>query len=201
MTVADLDGFRDAYSAGSLTWAEHRRFYDEVIYPVAPDQNYSSPRLVNEFLAWADPVTVYELGGWDGHLARQVMTPSIVSWLNVEVADVPQICGLPGYERVIPDDWPWREPIRADAFVASHVLEHLTEAHLTELLDVLDCEYAYVDVPLGEERTSWASTTTTHVLPLSIGEFDGLWESRGWMVERRYFRDEVIPSQVRFYGR
>lgn len=213
VSISELDTFRERYRRGDLSFEEHVDFYD-LIVQVAPEQNYWSLGLVNEFLQWAQPRLVFELGGWDGGLADAVLLwhPGIQAWVNQEIARVPQVCTDPRYSYDQPDTWAWSQPIDGfDAVIASHVLEHLTVEHLSMFLRSLAAvNYAYVDVPLPEKATNWMGTTTTHILDLSISEFDGVWEDFGWEIVQRSSRDgktkingrtSGVPSYVRFLRR
>jgi hypothetical protein len=198
-----LDAWRERYRNGDLTLADHRRLYERVAADY-PNQNYYAAVPVHDFLAWSDAHSVIELGGWDGALAQEVLPchPDVRRWDNYEIVQVPQACDLPAYRFHVPDVFVWElQELKADAFVASHVLEHLTASDLRRLIDTLDAEYAYVDVPLSETANDWKGTTTTHALELSIGEFDRAWKRNGWKVEAHGQRDGHVPSYLRWMRR
>lgn len=196
----DLDGYRHGYAEQPFAW--HQEFYGQVA-AAYPRQNYWDGEAVSGFLEWARPLTVVEMGGWDGALAAAVLPahPAVGRWDNYELADVPCVCSHLAYRHHLLGDWLWTVPITGDAFVASHVLEHLSEDHLACLLGALNSEFAYVDVPLGEQPMSWMGSPTAHVLGMSIGEFDGEWERRGWTIQRRIRREGLVPSHVRWLSR
>ncbi len=197
MMISELDNFRSGYKQGNYDW--HREFYARLALAF-PEQNYYSATLVNDFLDWCEPRTVIELGGWDGALAQEVLREGM-KWTNYEIADVPQVCDDSGYEYVLPDSWIWESPLEGDAFIASHVLEHLSLEHLSALIAALRCESAYVDVPLFPDGNTWQGSTTTHVLPISIGQFDEFWASAGWTIAQDFERNGDIPSYVRYLRR
>ena len=192
----DWDAWRSQYH--TLTYEQHRAFNDHV-GRTWPRQEHFDAELARLFLDTYQPATVIELGGWDGALAQQI-GGNVESWTNYDITDRPQVCTHPGYRRVIPDGWAWQQPLQADAFVASHVLEHLSEQHLHELLDALDCQAAYVDVPLKDSPYQWRGYFGSHVLPLSMPQFEAAWQAHGWRVAER-FRPVHGLSQVRFLQR
>lgn len=199
-----LDAWRKAYLAGELTYADHRRIYERIAVEY-PNQNYYAAELAKHFFAGATPEEVFELGGWDGALAAEVLpeAASIQRWTNYEIVKVPQVCTDPRYRLAVPNRFVWELPsLHGDAFFASHVLEHLTAADMEKLLDKLDTfRWAYVDVPLPSEPFDWKGTTTTHALVWSISEFDQAWEERGWRIVSSIFRANDVPSYVRFLHR
>lgn len=202
-SIAELDRFRDDYRNG-LPLPAHQELY-EWIAANYPNQNYADYSLIDTFLYWCKPKTVTEMGGWDGAVAHHFLMgggTGIECWENYEIADVPQTCGHPFYVFHVEDKWLWEFPcIKGDAFIASHVLEHLTEAHLDKLISVLHCPYAYVDVPLGQFGTDWTGDQSTHVLRDSISEFDARWERAGWNIAQSHFSPNGVPSHVRFLER
>lgn len=198
ITVADLDKYRAGYQAG-MTLQQHQAFYHRLAQEY-PEQNYWDERQAREFLGFVKPATVVELGGWDGALAAAMLKHDkmIRQWDNWELADIPQVCDDPRYRFRLENEWIWQRPILGDCFIASHSLEHLTEEHLDNLLWTLCCRFAYVDVPLFDVGWDWHGTTTTHILPLSIKEFDAKWEAAGWTILRAEQSPGGVPSHVRF---
>jgi hypothetical protein len=201
VNVADCDNYRRQYD--TMSFADHQAFYARVASDY-PDQSYGSVSLMQLFLAGCDAKTIVEIGGWDGSCAAQLLRlrPTLESWVNYEIAKVQHVCNDPRYRGVTLTDWLWKSgPVQADAFIASHVLEHLSLEHLEALLGVLDCRYAYVDVPLFDQPFDWMAGLTTHKLPLSIHEFDALLERYGWVIGQKHQRVGEIPSHVRFLER
>lgn len=199
VATVELDRWRSAYQDGSGSREDLASVYAALSLQF-PEQNYFSLPLAQGFMDRFRPRSVVELGGWDGGLAAALLpgNPQIVSWENYEVAAVPQTCVDKRYQCVVADGWAWEQPLEAQAFVASHVLEHLSVAHLGELIDAVGCRFAYVDVPLSQTPTTWAGSPTTHALTLSIEEFDGMWEQAGWKQMACYERGGPVPSHVRF---
>jgi len=198
ITSDELDVWRANYRAGTASIADHRELYDRIAAEY-PDQGYCSLDLMSKFLEKYQRVTsVVELGGWDGAVAGQMLRNfDLECWVNYEIAQVDQVCQDERYRCIVPEnDWSWNifGAFHADAFVASHSLEHLTLDHLRDLMRAIQCEYAYVDVPLSEEGEDWTYSTTTHALELSIGEFDSLWEGAGWTIDERIYRGEVTTQ-------
>jgi hypothetical protein len=202
--VAALDDYRTRYRDG-MPYQAHREFYD-LLAREYPEQNYWDAEQVAAFLDWCKPGWVVELGGWDGALAAAMLPDrfGIGIWWNYELADVPQVCYHSSYAFSIDDGWLWADgpySVPCDAFIASHSLEHLTEQHLDALIAALDCDYAYVDVPLDDVGQTWNGSTTTHVLELSLDEFVQRWLKAGWKVRHAWYSEQGVPSHVRFFER
>jgi hypothetical protein len=202
--VAALDDYRTRYRVVGLSHQDHREFYD-ILAREYPEQNYWDREQIEAFCDWCKPNWVAELGGWDGALAAAMLErdPAIKGWLNYELADVPQVCTDHRYHFDV-EEWMWVDgptSVWEDTFIASHSLEHLTELHLGLLIDALDCEYAYVDVPLDDSGQTWNGSTTTHVLELSLVEFDLAWARRGWAIAQAAYSPQGVPSHVRFLER
>lgn len=190
LNSTDLDAWRQRYLAGDTTIPDHRALYGRIVAEY-PEQRHFAADLVLEAVRLAHAETVVEIGGWDGELAEEVLRScaSIRHWTNYEIAPVEPVCGRKRYEHVeVVEHYPWERDLVGDLFVASHVLEHLTRKHFEALLDALHFRWAYVDVPIGPERSTWGGSMTTHVLDLTIGEFDAAWLERGWQIIRRYPR-------------
>jgi hypothetical protein len=198
-----LDRWRRDYQSGLTSRVEVAAVYETLSHQF-PEQNYFDTDAARVFVARYEPNAVVELGGWDGALARELLRrfPTVSSWDNYEIAFLPQVCADPRYTfHTITSRWVWQEPIVGDAFIASHVLEHISDSQLGDLIDAIDCDVAFVDVPLGNQRHDWMRSPTTHVLTLSIDEFDAAWESRGWKIAFRKERAGAVPSHVRYLER
>ena len=201
VNVENCDAYRRSYN--DAPFESHKAFYDWIAKDY-PDQSYASLELIDGFLTWSGASSVIEIGGWDGRAAGAMLQRHpLTSWRNYEIANVRQVCLDPRYQGIVLDGWLWEreEPLEADALVASHVLEHLSVEHLSKLLNSVTCQYMYVDVPLPDEPYDWMGSLTTHVIPLSIWQFDELLERHGWHVVRSFQREDKIPSYVRYLTR
>ena len=198
MNVADLDKYRDQYD--DLTFQEHQALYQRVVEEY-PEQSFWSAPECARFLEFVQPQRVVEIGGWDGGLAEA--SYFLDRWVNLDWADVPQVCRKPGYQYVILQDFVWTWTEWGDAVVMSHVLEHMSEEHLRNLLSVMDARAIYVDAPLSEDhRIEWRGSLTAHVLDLSFREVDEVFREYGYA---RTFsapsKANSFPSTVRWYER
>lgn len=176
-----LDEYRTNYD--SLPFSEHQAMYER-IEEVYPEQSWWNAEDCAHFLAQYRPARVVEIGGHDGGLAAAVLpnATSVKSWTNYELVESPQVCDDPRYEVCILRDWAWSVALNADALILSHVVEHLSEARLWDLLRNLSCPAVYVDAPLHEDvRTHWAGTETAHVLPYSMQDLDSAFSHRGYL--------------------
>ena len=105
--MIDWDQWRADYHR--LSFADQVLFYREAA-AAYPEQASYDWAVVDGVLGSLDPGSVLELGGWDGGLAGRALAehPWISSWVNVDLADVPQVCQDQRYRRVLLDDWFWR---------------------------------------------------------------------------------------------
>ena len=200
--LEELENYRRNYD--SLPFSEHQRMYEE-IEKVYPEQSWWNARDCLGFLEQYRPAHVVEIGGHDGGLASKVLpdAPFVESWTNYELVDCPQTCTDPRYEALVLRDWAWSVALNADALVLSHVVEHLSEERLGELLRSLKCPAIYVDAPLHESaRSNWAGTETAHVLPWSMQELDLAFRSRGYLMAfANVDNSRGLVSRVRWYER
>jgi hypothetical protein len=174
----DWDAWRHAYPTMSFSEACE---VNDVIASLYPEQQHFAGDLVAAFVERVQPVSVIELGGWDGALAAWAMGPSVVRWENWDLSAVPQVCEDPRYRLVRLTDWAWELPREyADLCVASHVLEHLTAGQISAFFMAHRFANVVVDVPIGPLPVGWMGSTTTHILELSAGELADLIGSCGY---------------------
>jgi hypothetical protein len=120
--------------------------------------------------------TVVELGGWNGRLAASMLArPDVRFWTNYDLVKVPQACALPGYRLIVLDDYLWnrKTPVRADAFVACHTIEHLKAHELDKLIGCLDVKWVYLEAPLEDGPRDWTDYSGSHILEIG---WDGVGE-------------------------
>jgi len=202
----DFEAFRAGYH--TMSFAQLVAWYAHVAVEF-PDQSYWHTPSVMEFLHDTRPGTLVELGGWDGGLAASVLPHSDLphAWANCDLVRVePHLCDDPRYTWRMLTDWWWQTPVAADAFVASHVIEHLSADHFTSLVSALTrvgYRAAYVSAPLKElDATDWTGSTTTHVLGWSMSDVDGLFTDRGWRrVGTNHHQVHGVDTIARWYIR
>lgn len=179
------DTWRESYDEWGI--GRQRRFYDEV-FGVHRDQERFDVRRLGWLLdVIAGPVSVVELGGWDGGFARAMLAAhqDITSWENHEVsaaAVAGSVCDDVRYRAVALDDWYWQSAHTADVFVASHVLEHLRWDDVRRTFDATTCEWMFLQVPVGSGPTEWRGYHGSHILEVGWSTIIPELEGRGFVV-------------------
>lgn len=167
LTAVDWNAWRAGYD--STSFAGQRRFYDRV-FDEFPDQARFSVKALSALLARIDePVSVVELGGWDGGFAAEMLRshPHIREWFNYEIsakAVASSVCSDHRYYGVALEDWYWSHDHQADVFVASHVIEHLRLADVAKAVLATDCRFVYFQAPIGDAPSSWHNYRGSHIL-------------------------------------
>jgi glycosyltransferase involved in cell wall biosynthesis len=168
----DWDEWRKNYDVWSFE--EHKAFYEQVA-KLHPVQHQWDGPAVREFLGERQPRYVVEIGGWDGSLAKEMLAefPAISSWLNLEIADVPQACQDERYERIHLTRWPWMMDVKADALIASHVVEHMRANEFEKILRRWDVDSVFIDTPILSTPTSWTGYQGSHIIEVGSAELVG----------------------------
>lgn len=179
--LMDWNGWRERYDY--MTFADHQAFNAEVLTHYPAQQHFDANACRNFLAARGNRLDVAELGGWDGALAKLMLEEArAASWDNYDITPgVPQVCHHPDYEYVVLDRWPWRRKVKADALVASHVLEHLKLDEVDKLLSAWDCPHVYVDTPISRDGTSWDDYAGTHILEAGSTELLELFDSHDYV--------------------
>jgi hypothetical protein len=187
-----FDYWREAYH--DLPYRAHQLFYN-MVAETFPHQDKADREAVESALIHASvvvkkPLMVWELGGWNGALARDMARrfgDDIKIWRNVEICEtairhswdcstVPRM--LDPYAPCIPSKWIWEYPRDAKGYhiaVLSHVIEHLSWEHLHQLLLMLDgIPWIYIQTPdslgQGPHPTGWRGTMSTHKLEVGLSD-------------------------------
>lgn len=170
----DFDGWRASYD--EATFADQQDFYDQVHDRYPAQAHYASTRYFEGFLAHiARPVSIIELGGWDGEFAATMLPvhPEITSWRNYEIsrkAVAESVCQDSRFEGIALEDWYWELEHAADLFVASHVIEHLRFEDVLKTFDASDVRWMYLSSPLAEEKRDWQGYHGSHILEVGWAE-------------------------------
>lgn len=186
------DGWRQSYDR--LTFQDQKDFYRDcaVLYPC---QQHFDLEAAREFFDRYRPRTVLELGGWDGALASQILADhdEILCWRNHDLVAVPQIPTDPRYElnELFEPLWEGRGYLYADAFVATHTIEHVKARELGRLVAKLHVKACLIEAPLDDSPLDWRGYDGTHVLELGWEGVDALFGTYGYETER--------SDHVRFY--
>lgn len=176
----DWDGWRRDYE--TMTFADQVAFYEQVAR-LHPTQEHWDDGLVRMFLETNRAKSVDEIGGWDGKLAREILSKyhRQLTWTNYDLVDVGQP-DVPGYLFRLLESWPWEAKFEGEALILSHVVEHLSAEHLELLAASVDHRWIYQDSPLPETTPRWSGYTGSHILTLSAGEVDALWSRAGYVI-------------------
>lgn len=166
-----------------LTHSEQVDFYNQMT-KFWPDQKCYDAAPVIELckrLGEQNPhLTVIEMGGYDGALAKDILqdNPNIARWVNNELCtsifgrEVCQDARYVGHAQHRPL---WETlPIRKysvthpDLFIASHVIEHLSLTHFCRLAEWLrGVPVVHFQAPLPLNRgMKWDGYVGAHILPL-----------------------------------
>ena len=176
------DDWRAAYD--TMSFDDQQDFYDRV-FDVARVQRQHDPKKLGALLDYiAEPVSVVELGGWDGELAATMLAGGqIVKWRNYEIsrkAVEASVCDDARYEAIALTDFYWNDQHYADVFVASHVLEHLRQIDVAATLDATKARWVFIAAPLAETSREWGGYHGSHILEIGWrGLMDMLWD-RGY---------------------
>mgnify|MGYP001417850576 FL=1 len=179
MKIVDFDSWRKRYD--EMTFDEHAEFYRR-LHGDHPDQQHFSVESAHSFFGCIDGAkSVIELGGYDGGLASACLSehPEILSWTNFDLDTAASLCDDPRYSAITltTQFWEARPPLSDnEIFVASHVIEHLSDDDFLSLLSNVSWASAiYFDAPIDQSvRSEWDGSTAAHKLSLSWDDIDGL---------------------------
>lgn len=176
-TAAFFDWWRDNYDY--LTPEMHDELND-VLYQAYPKQSHFQTKWFGEALAAlpTNQIWVFEVGGWDGELAcncYNYLGQRIKKWTNMETNRLAVKNTVPmhlkfQYDPIVPTKFDWfKEPRDNDysAFLSSHTIEHLSDAHAIQLLDhVRGIPLLVIAAPLEDGNNNWDLFYGTHKLEL-----------------------------------
>lgn len=188
----DWNKWREDYL--SMNWEQQLAYYEDIWKQYPVQQSYSriaSIAFFNYVASMGGSGNIIELGGWQGHLARDVwnlLSPDIV-WHNYEVCksavDNPVIYDN-RYKGIVPIDFLWNYPAehfkQYNTFVASHSIEHITFDNFKCLIDKLDSiQYIYLDIPIEQIiKPDWDNYIGTHILDASWQDIVSVLNSHGY---------------------
>lgn len=198
-THIDWNAWRSDYD--TMSFAEQQAFYD-LVYCLHPQQARAEVSALERFLDYiGQPLTVVELGGWDGGFAAKILErrPEIVWWTNYEIsraAATESVCEDARFASVPLEDWYWMDKHVADLFVASHVLEHLSILDVIETFDATSTRWMFLQAPLREEPTDWSDYHGSHILEVGWAVISEELSKRGYAL-----LPELSEPHVRCYER
>jgi hypothetical protein len=134
------------------------------------------------------PVSVLEIGGWDGAAAKRVLSvhQNIVEWLNVEFtaeAVANPVCHDNRYIAEVPSVWPWLVEYQGyNVLFLQHVVEHMKFDQFQRLINhaAVDAEWVFIQSPLDMEPRSWYGYPGCHILEVGWNEIDAFMASSGF---------------------
>lgn len=189
LDLINWDAWRATYS--EMTLPEHQAVYDAIaaVYPVQKHFDYPViKRCFNEALTRRNgPLVVYELGGWDGTLAKRILKADhdteIHAWLNWELSQRAATAGMKGadsrYAGYVAANWLWDLfpvlTVKPQIFIATHAIEHLSWGHLLQLIHGwVNCgrlEDVILEAPIPEHGpVDWTGYFGTHILEVGWAE-------------------------------
>lgn len=183
-TEFDFDAWRAGYD--HMTFEQQKSCYEEMaeLYPCQRSFDLYQAAM---FFQRYRPKTVVELGGWDGALASSCCSKRMISWRNYDIVAVPQVCLQPAYELVVLNRPLWEfDAVTADAFVATHTIEHLRARELEELVPKLKVKACLIEAPLREVPTDWTGYFGSHILEVGWDGVDALFVAQGFTAARRW---------------
>ncbi len=198
-----FDNWRELYSV--LTNDQHKAFMTacSVRYP---DQQHWTPKHFESLFTQLEPFPrVLEIGGWKGELAKHCLEKyNIKSWFNIEACEeaveqtVPM--GTLAYATCIPFAFDWFSKLKQvpsprdyDVCVSAHMIEHLSDEHLLDLIDYLvNVPAVMFEAPIGRGTSDWRGYLGTHILKMGWNAVD---EAMG----HHNFRPTTITSSCTLY--
>jgi hypothetical protein len=184
----NFDRWREEYD--SLSFEDQQEAYEHVAR-MFPNQRSFDVVEARKFIARYQPKTVVELGGWDDALANSL--GAFRSWTNYDLVEVPQACAAFWYELVVLQRPFWEDDYEADAFVATHTIEHLRARELESLVQRLRVKACLIEAPLRSGPTDWKGYRGTHILEVGWEGVDAIFANSGFRVDERW-------SSGRFYS-
>jgi len=197
MNVIDFDRWRQDYA--QLTYKDQLAFYNQVAID-HPLQHGFDEAAFEDFIKPLGEADVIELGGWKGELAAFVLPklPKVRKWLNYEISEQAikeTYCKDERYHPLIPSDFLWNIEIpKADVFISSHTIEHITAKELDKLFSKLPVKHIGLQAPLGDNGTDWAGYYGSHILEIG-------WNSVIEMLSGYGFSLTVSSGEFRGFAR
>lgn len=212
-----FDLWRESYDEWPYT--SHQRFYNMVAKAFPEQKKYDANIVLGAFThalsLHGHPLRVWELGGWDGALAKEMIEAcgdSITKWYNIEICQHIIERGWDDggkvYFAASPPSWVWEYPRifkRYDIAILSHVIEHLSWSHLSKLLAALKeipCLYIQTPLALGQKphETEWMGTMSTHKLEVGWNQIKRYLSALGytelWHKDGTRFFAQVVEKET-----
>lgn len=170
--------------------------------------HYTLPAII-DFFAKHPAKRVIEVGGWDGEVARQILSerPEIEWWTNYEICrGAAAKLSCPRYEAPDLSSFVWDLPLsiaKYDTLMASHILEHMKLRNIHALLDRLPTVRAvYVDAPIPLDTTTntWAGYQGSHILEVGWKQLEDAFAEHRFACTNRMISPRFGDS-IRWFAR
>ncbi len=183
--------WRAAYD--TMTDAEHLEFCNEAEAKWPNQQSFTYSNFEHLFKNNALPnVSVIEIGGWKGELANKCLENfPIWRWANFD------FCGAAigktvmtdkRYKAHLQNSPTWFRRPRTEQFdvcVSAHMIEHLSDAHLIELLDwISGIPTVMFEAPISDGENNWHNYYGTHILKMGWNRINDEMQARGYDFDR-----------------
>ena len=194
-----FDTWRSLYN--ELTDAEQHDFYNALERKYPTQTQHHRDYFVQAFEG-TKPLRVLEAGGWKGELAAWALKtfPNIKKWTNIEFCKnaffSPDQLWHDRYSVHSCKDFKWwKQPryIDADVFVSAHMIEHISDADLLELLDWCDgIPLICLEAPIKEATSDWTGYIGTHILEMG-------WEKISEYLDDKGYKRQKINHECSYY--
>lgn len=195
MIAQEFDDYREHY--GKMSTVEMMGWHSR-LYKDHPNQSHFNKDALLEFFSeMVDPISVFEIGGWNGEAAAVVLSafPSIKWWTNFEVCSEAASDSVCQDGRYMVVKLPTYTARAVHTLVLSHSLEHMNDAQVKRLIETTECANVYVDCPITPTGETWDGTTCFHCLQMGWDELHGLFLKAG------FTKSGGSGEQIRWYKR
>jgi hypothetical protein len=166
--IEDFDHWRERYD--TLTFAEQQEYHNQLDewYPEQAHFNFEAAKYAIEKVK---PWAIWEAGAWKADLCAQMQQGHWrYNWWGIELcpnAIAKAKTDKINYHKLDRFDWWGNGGLfwQCEMFIATHFIEHLSDKHLTELLQWADRIRAiYFESPISEHGQEWDGYEGTHKL-------------------------------------
>ena len=174
--IEDFDHWRERYD--TLTFAQQQEYHNQLEewYPEQAHFNFEAAKYA---INTTGSFVILEAGAWKGDLCKRIMDERFYEypehhtlWYAIELcpnAIEKRVTKEIQYLYIDRFDW-WNQHghiLAFDLFIATHFIEHLSDEHLTELLNWLyyvSMPAIYFESPISEHGQEWDGYEGTHKL-------------------------------------
>jgi hypothetical protein len=164
----DFNQWRGQYD--TLTFEQQQEYHSE-LEALYPDQAHYDLDAAKKAFEIVKPAWVIEAGAWKGNLAAEILSKSdcISQWYAFELcpaAIARTVCNDVRFRYASFNTFNWwvNNPLVCDLFIATHFIEHLSFAHLSEMIKSVKSKHIYFEAPLTDSGENWDNFHGTHKL-------------------------------------